>query len=85
MTVIAQLQYALKSGIVIEQAKGFLANYHPTSVDAAFARLRTHARTHGGEGHRCGPPRAGGHCRSHSARSLNSYRGPSPAREESGG
>ncbi|WP_438296733.1 GAF and ANTAR domain-containing protein [Streptomyces sp. HUAS TT7] len=47
MTVIAQLQHALDSRTVIEQAKGYLAHRHHTSVEMAFARMRTHARNHG--------------------------------------
>ncbi|MFC5728612.1 MULTISPECIES: GAF and ANTAR domain-containing protein [Nocardioides] len=42
-----QLKTALESRIVIEQAKGVLANEHSISVDDAFERLRRHARTHG--------------------------------------
>jgi len=40
----AELQSALESRVVIEQAKGFLAGRDGDSPDAAFQRLRHHAR-----------------------------------------
>ena len=40
-----QLELALTSRIAIEQAKGILAERHGLSIDDAFARLRSEART----------------------------------------
>ncbi|MGW6025354.1 ANTAR domain-containing protein [Streptomyces sp. NPDC055099] len=43
-TQIAQLQDALESRVLIEQAKGFLASSRGCSADQAFLRMRTYAR-----------------------------------------
>ncbi|MFJ9041898.1 GAF and ANTAR domain-containing protein [Streptomyces sp. NPDC102406] len=45
-TVHAQLQQALDSRTIIEQAKGFLVASHQTDPDSAFHQLRAHARHH---------------------------------------
>lgn len=42
----AQLQEALDSRVLIEQAKGIITGTYRISVDAAFERLRRHARSH---------------------------------------
>lgn len=44
--VITQLQNALNSRVVIEQAKGFIAQTLGISPGDAFEKLRNHARTH---------------------------------------
>ena len=44
--VAEQLQRALNSRVVIEQAKGMLAQYLQQSMDVAFTTLRTYARNH---------------------------------------
>lgn len=44
--VAKQLQHALNSPVVIEQAKGVLAERKKVSTDAAFDALRHHARSH---------------------------------------
>jgi AmiR/NasT family two-component response regulator len=42
--VNAQLTDALNSRIVIEQAKGILAERHRLDIELAFSQMRTHAR-----------------------------------------
>jgi GAF domain-containing protein len=42
-----QLQSALNSRIVVEQAKGFLAQLHDETPDEAFTRMRSYCRRHG--------------------------------------
>jgi GAF domain-containing protein len=44
-TTNEQLQQALESRVVIEQAKGFLAAQHDLSPELAFTLLRSHARS----------------------------------------
>ena len=44
--VLTQLRTALESRIVIEQAKGIIAEHHHGSVDGGFAVLRSYARSH---------------------------------------
>jgi GAF domain-containing protein len=43
-TLATQLQHALDSRVIIEQAKGILAERHQLTVTAAFDRLRQYAR-----------------------------------------
>ena len=43
----AQLQRALDSRVIIEQAKGAVAQYHNISAEQAFTALRRHARNNG--------------------------------------
>jgi AmiR/NasT family two-component response regulator len=44
---VAQLQQALDTRVIIEQAKGFLAGRDGVPPDASFERLRRYAREHG--------------------------------------
>jgi GAF domain-containing protein len=41
-----QLEVALESRVVIEQAKGIVAEHRRTHVDTAFGMIRNHARSH---------------------------------------
>lgn len=45
-TLVKQLQQALDSRVLIEQAKGVMAGRYGTTPDAAFGMLRSYARTH---------------------------------------
>jgi GAF domain-containing protein len=42
-----QLEHALESRVIVEQAKGMLAAKHAITPEAAFERLRHHARSRG--------------------------------------
>ena len=46
VVVAEQLQHALNSRVVIEQAKGVLAERHNLDMESSFSALRSHARTH---------------------------------------
>jgi len=41
-----QLQHALDARVVIEQAKGIVANHNGVTVDEAYQQIRSHARSH---------------------------------------
>jgi GAF domain-containing protein len=43
---VGQFQHALNSRVVIEQAKGVISERSEITMDEAFARLRTYARSH---------------------------------------
>ena len=49
--IAEQLQQALNSRIVIEQAKGIIAAHRATNVDNAYSILRKHTRDHGASLH----------------------------------
>lgn len=49
---VDQLEHALESRIVIEQAKGMIAGQRDLSIDNAFQLLRKHARAHSADIHR---------------------------------
>ena len=41
-----QLNFALNSRVIIEQAKGMISQFDTCTMDEAFTRLRTHSRNH---------------------------------------
>ena len=43
--LVTQLEGALGSRVILEQAKGILTEQAQVTLDAAFKRLRAHART----------------------------------------
>jgi AmiR/NasT family two-component response regulator len=45
MIVTSQLQNALDSRVIFEQATGVVAQYAGVPMDEAFTRLRSHARS----------------------------------------
>lgn len=45
-TTIGQFQHALNSRVAIEQAKGVVSERAGVTMDEAFARLRSHSRSH---------------------------------------
>jgi GAF domain-containing protein len=46
-TRLLRLEQLLNSRVIIEQAKGMIAEHASVEMDAAFARIRTFARAHG--------------------------------------
>jgi AmiR/NasT family two-component response regulator len=50
--ITRQLQHALHSRVVIEQAKGILAERHGATVDEAFEAMRSYARSNQRQLHR---------------------------------
>jgi GAF domain-containing protein len=45
--VATQLQRALQSRVLIEQAKGVISHTHDVAIDVAFSLIRQYARSHG--------------------------------------